>query len=73
MNPLVVMAGHDPAVVKCDLPGATLKNFLADKLVNWVLEDQAFELLPGAFTTVNLERTGVAVRIVTETTITFDE
>jgi hypothetical protein len=73
MNPLVYTGEQPPAVVKYNLPLGTIQEWLANRLVGWVREDQAYEFRPETFVRIYRERTSVSVIPVTSTMLTFDE
>jgi hypothetical protein len=73
LNPLVHVQKQAAGVLKFDLPSEIMQYLLGEKIAFWRLEDQAYEILPGAFPTVNSQMTGIVVRAVTDTTIKFDE
>jgi hypothetical protein len=74
LNNLVRMEGHPAAVIRMKLSQGTVDDWVDRKLAREVVEDQAYEFLdPNIFPVINRERTDVAVRIVTDNTVTFDE
>lgn len=73
LNPLVVVAGHLPGLIKLDLPHATVQELRAMRLASWVPEDQAYEFLPETFARIDLEKTAVSVIPITNATVTFEE
>jgi len=74
LNPLVVMEGHQAAVVEFKLSPETLAYCQSKKQAAWIGgSDLAYEFYEGSFPRINLERTGVSVQIVTEKTMTFDQ